>query len=173
VYPASQVVSVCFLIFFSIFFSLIFSLDIMSRLCALMASWNCVSSAHNTLSATLATYQNQVSKFAKELLILQKYFSHNPDYWVSSGLIDSTMSWDALFEAACFACNPKTSLSSQAAIARLFDAHSARALSFLILVVTFLIHSHLTSDRHKSFKTCSLFIIVIFQKYDNYVIYFS
>jgi len=52
----------------------------MSRLRTLMASWNCVSSAHDTLSATLATYQNQVSEFAKELLVSQEYFSHDPDY---------------------------------------------------------------------------------------------
>ena len=95
-----------------------------------MAFWNCVSSAHNTLSATLATYQNQVSEFAEELLISQEYFSHDPDYWVSSGLVDSTMSWDALFKAACSACDPKTGLSSQAAAARLFDAHFAFVRSF-------------------------------------------
>jgi len=89
---ASQAVSIHFLIFFSIFFSLIFFLDIMSRLCALMASWNCISSAHDTLSATLATYQNQVSEFAEELLVSQEYFSHDPDYWVFSGLVDSTAS---------------------------------------------------------------------------------
>jgi len=41
------------------------------------------------------------------------------------------------------------------------SAHSARALPFLISVVTFLIHSHLTSDMRKSFKTCSLFTINI------------
>jgi len=41
------------------------------------------------------------------------------------------------------------------------SAHSARALPFLILVVTFLIHSHLMSNMHKSFKTCSLFAIGI------------
>ena len=95
----------------------------MSCLCALMASWNCVSSAHNTLSAILATYQNQVSEFAKELLVSQEYFSHDPDYWVSSSLVNSTASQDTLFKAACSACDPKTSLSSQAAAARLFDAH--------------------------------------------------
>jgi len=116
--------------FFSIFFPLIFSLDIMFRLCALMASWNCISSAHNTLSATLATYQNQVSEFAKELLILQEYFSHDPNYWVSSGLVDSTVSQDTLFEATCSACNPKTGLSSQAAAARLFNAHFTFVHSF-------------------------------------------
>jgi len=126
--PASQAVSIHFLIFFSIFFFLIFSLDIISHLRALMASWNCVSSAHDTLSATLATYQNQVFEFAEKLLISQEYFSYDPNYWVSSGLVDSTESWDALFEAACSACNPKASLSSQAAATRLFNAHSIRAL---------------------------------------------
>jgi len=95
-----------------------------------MASWNCISSAHNTLSTTLATYQNQVFEFAKELLVSQEYFSHDPDYWVSSGLVDSTESWDALFKAAYSACNPKTSLFSQAAAARLFDAHFAFVCSF-------------------------------------------
>ena len=90
-----------------------------------MASWNCVSSAYNTLSATLATYQNQVSEFAEELFISQEYFSHDPDYWISSGLVDSTMSWDALFKAARSTCNPKTSLSSQVAAVRLFNAHFA------------------------------------------------
>jgi len=89
---ASQAVSIYFFIFFFIFFSLIFFLDIMSCLYTLMASWNCVSSAYNTLSAILATYQNQVSEFAEELLISQEYFSHDPDYWVSSGLVDSTVS---------------------------------------------------------------------------------
>ena len=80
-YLALQAVSVCFLIFFFfIFFSLIFFLDIMSRLWALMASWNCISSAHNTLSATLATCQNQVSEFAEELFVSQEYFSYDPDY---------------------------------------------------------------------------------------------
>jgi len=41
------------------------------------------------------------------------------------------------------------------------SAHSARTLPFLISVVTFLIHSYLTSDMRKSFKTCSLFAIGI------------
>jgi len=95
-----------------------------------MASLNCVSSAHNTLSATLATYQNQVSEFAKELLVLQEYFSYDPNYWVSSGLVDSTVSQDALFKAAPSACHPKTGLSSQAVAARLFDAHFAFICSF-------------------------------------------
>ena len=102
----------------------------MSCLCAFMASWKCVSFAHNTLSTTLATYQNQVSEFAEELLILQEYFSHDPDYWVSSGLVDSTVSWDALFKAACSACNLKTGLSSQAATVRLFDTHFVFVCSF-------------------------------------------
>ena len=102
----------------------------MSCLHALMASWNCISSAHDTLSATLATYQNQVSEFAKELLVSQEYFSHDPDYWVSSGLVDSTVSRDALFKAAHFACNPKTGLSSQAATVRLFDAYFIFVCSF-------------------------------------------
>jgi len=62
----------------------------MSRLHALMAY--CISSAHNTFSATLATYQNQVSEFAKELFVSQEYFSHDPNYWVSSSLVDSTTS---------------------------------------------------------------------------------
>ena len=84
----------------------------MSHLHALMASWNCVSSVYNTLSTTLATYQNQVSEFAKELLVLQEYFSHDPNCWVSSGLVDSTKSHNALFEAACSACKSKTGLSS-------------------------------------------------------------
>jgi len=129
-YPASQAVSICFLIFFFVFFSLILFLDIMPYLCALMASWDCISSAHDTLSATLVTYQNQVSEFAEELLVLQEYFSHDPDYWVSSGLVDSTMSWDALFKATHSVCDPKTGLSSQAAVARLFDAHFAFVHSF-------------------------------------------
>jgi len=90
-----------------------------------MASWNCVSSAHNTLSATLATYQNQVSEFAKELLVSQEYFSHDPNYWVFSGLVDSSESQDTLFKAARSACDPKTGLSSQAATARLSNAHLA------------------------------------------------
>jgi len=89
----------------------------MSRLRTLMAFWNCVSSAHDTLSATLTTYQNQVSEFAEKLLVLQEYFSHDPDYWVSSGLVDSTESRGALFAAAQSACDPRTGLSSQAAAA--------------------------------------------------------
>jgi len=84
----------------------------MSRLRALMASWNCVSSAYDTLSATLTTYQNQVSGFAEELLVSQEYFSHDPDYWVSSGLVDSTKSRNALFAAAQSVCNPRTGLFS-------------------------------------------------------------
>jgi len=115
---------------FCLFLFLIFSLDIMSHLRALMASWNCVSSAHDTLSATLAAYQNQVSEFAEELLVLQEYFSHDPDYWVSSGLVNSTESRDALFAAAQSACNPRTRLSSQAATVRLFDAYFAFVRSF-------------------------------------------
>ena len=95
-----------------------------------MASQNCVSSAHNTLSATLATYQNQVFEFAEELLVSQEYFSYDPDYWVSSGLVNSTKSQDALFKAAYSACDSKTSLSSQAAVIKLFDAHFAFIRSF-------------------------------------------
>ena len=79
--PVLQAVSVCLFLFVSIFFPfLILSLDIMSRLRTLMAFWNCVSSAHDTLSATLTTYQNQVSEFAEKLLVLQEYFSYDPDY---------------------------------------------------------------------------------------------
>ena len=125
--PYTYVSSSLFPSFFSF---LILSLDIMSHLRALMASWNCVSSAHNTLSATLATYQNQVSEFAKELLVSQEYFSHDPDYWVSSSLVDSTKSRDALFAAAQSACDPRTGLSSQAAAAQLFDAHFTFVCSF-------------------------------------------
>ena len=102
----------------------------MSYLYTLMASWNCVSSTYNTLSAILATYQNQVSEFAEELLISQEYFSHDPDYWVSSSLVDSTVSQDALFKATRSACDPKTGLSSQAAAIRLFDAYFAFVCSF-------------------------------------------
>jgi len=71
-----------------------------------------------------------VSEFAKELLVSQEYFSHDPNYWVSSDLVDSTESWDALFEAAPSACNPKTGFSSQAATARLFDTHFMFVCSF-------------------------------------------
>jgi len=102
-----------------------------------------------------------VSEFAEELLILQKYFSHDPDYWVSSGLVDSTESRDALFAATQSACDPRTGLSSQAAAARLFDAHFVRALLFLISVVTFPIHSHLTSGMRKFSKTCKTSAIAI------------
>ena len=122
---------------------------------------------HPRCSLTLATYQNQVSEFAKELLVLQEYFSHDPNYWVSSGLVDSTAFWDALFEAACSACNPrlvsylKLLLQDSSILILLLSTHSARVLPFLISVVTFLIHSHLTSDMCKSLKTCSLFAIGI------------
>ena len=133
----------------------------MSRLRALMASWNCVSSAHDTLSATLTTYQNQVSGFAEELLVSQEYFSHDPDYWISSGLVDSTESRDALFAAAQSACNPRTGLFSQAAATRLFDAYFARALPFLISVVTFPIPSLLTSGMRKFSKICKTSAIAI------------
>ena len=102
----------------------------MSRLWALMASWNCISSAHNTLSATLATCQNQVSEFAEELFVSQEYFSYDPDYQVSSGFVNSTTSWDTFFKAAHSACNPKTSLSSQATTMRLFNAYFAFVRSF-------------------------------------------
>jgi len=64
-----------------------------------------------------------VSEFAEELLVSQKYFSYDPNYWVFSGLVDSTESRDALFAAAQSACNPRTRLFSQAAATRLFDAH--------------------------------------------------
>ena len=102
-----------------------------------------------------------MSEFAEELLILKEYFSHDPDYWVSSGLVDSTESRDALFAATQSACDPRTGLSSQAAAARLFDAHFVRALLFLISVVTFPIHSHLTSSMCKFSKTCKTSAIAI------------
>jgi len=41
------------------------------------------------------------------------------------------------------------------------SAHSARALPFLISVVTFLIHSHLTSNMHKFSRTCKTSMITI------------
>ena len=71
-----------------------------------------------------------MSEFAEELLVLQEYFSYDPDYWVSSGLVDSTESRDALFAAAQSACDPRTGLSSQAAAARLFNAYFAFVCSF-------------------------------------------
>ena len=108
-----------------------------------------------------------MSEFAEELLVSQEYFSYDPDYWVSSGLVDSTESRDALFAAAQSACNPRTGLSSQAAAARLFDAHShlsahfMRALPFLISVVTFPILSHLMSSMRKFSKIYTISAIAI------------
>jgi len=40
------------------------------------------------------------------------------------------VSWDALFKAVCSACDPKTGLLSQIAIARLFNAYFAFVHSF-------------------------------------------
>ena len=55
----------------------------------------------------------------------------------------------------------KLSLQGSLILISHLSAHSARALPFLISVVTFLIHSHLTSNMHKFFKTFSLFAIGI------------
>ena len=36
----------------------------------------------------LSHYQVQVSEFAKELLVAQEYYKHDPDFWVNSRLVE-------------------------------------------------------------------------------------
>ena len=67
---------------------------IMSCLCNIVATWTSVTIARRAVNATLSHYQVQVSKFAKELLVTQEYYKHDPNF---NGL-SATKSAQQLYE---------------------------------------------------------------------------
>jgi len=106
-----------------VYFSSFFLLDIVSCLWNLVAAWNCISVAHNSLEAILASYHNQVSKFVEELLIARFYFEGHTNYWVDSGLVSNSKAKTSIFKAAEAACNLKKGLSLQDTASTLFHSY--------------------------------------------------
>ena len=89
----------------------------------MVSAWNCVSVAHDSLEASLASYHSQVSELAEELLVAHSYFESNPNYWVDSGLVSDSAAETRVFEAAESACSLQEGLSPQDATSKLFHAH--------------------------------------------------
>ena len=77
-----------------------------------------------TVNATLSYYQVQVSKFAKELLVTQEYYKHNPNFWVNSGLVKHQEMEELVFEAARVAYSNFDGLSATESAQQLYKAHS-------------------------------------------------
>jgi len=46
----------------------------------------------------LSYYQVQMSKFAKELLVAQEYYKHDPNFWVNSRLVEHWEIKELVFE---------------------------------------------------------------------------
>ena len=72
----------------------------MSCLCNIAAMWTFVTIARRAIDATLFYYYAQVSEFAKELLVAQEHYKHNPNFWINSGLIEHQEMKKAIFEVA-------------------------------------------------------------------------
>ena len=96
----------------------------------MVSAWNCVSVAHDSLEASLASYHSQVSELAEELLVARSYFENDPDYWVGSGLVSDSAAETRVFKAAEAACSLQESLSPQDAASKLFHAHLAFVQTF-------------------------------------------
>jgi len=96
----------------------------------LVSAWNCVSVAHDSLEASLASYHSQVSELAEELLVARFYFESNPNYWVDSDLISDSAAKIRVFKAAKAACSLQEGLSPQDAVSKLFHAHLAFVQTF-------------------------------------------
>jgi len=80
--------------------------------------------ACRTIDTALSHYQAQVSEFAKELLVIQEYYKHNPDFWVNSGLVEHQEMEKSVFEAAQAASSNFNGLSATKSAQQLYKAHS-------------------------------------------------
>jgi len=65
-----------------------------------------------------------MSEFAKELLVAQKYYKHNPDFWVNSSLVKHQEIEKPVFEAAWVASSNFDGLSTTESAQQLYEAHS-------------------------------------------------
>ena len=101
-----------------------FFIDIMSHLRNITAMWMSVTIAHHTVNATLSYYQVQVSEFAKELLMAQEYYKHDPNFWVHSGLVKHKKIEDAVFKATQVTSSNFNRLSTSETTQQLYKAHS-------------------------------------------------
>ena len=77
-----------------------------------------------TIDTTLSHYQAQVSEFAKELLVTQEYYKHDPDFWVNSGLVKHQEMEESIFAAAQAASSNFDGLSATESAQQLYEAHS-------------------------------------------------
>jgi len=96
----------------------------------LVSAWNCISVAHDSLEASLASYHSQVSELAEELLVAHSYFESNSNYWVNSGLVSDSAAKTRVFEAAESTCSLQEGLSPQDATSKLFHAYLAFVQTF-------------------------------------------
>ena len=90
--------------------------------------------ARRTVDAVLSHYQAQVSEFAKDLLVAQEYYKHDPDFWVNSGLAEHQEIEKLVFEAAWAASSNFDRLSATKSAQQLYKVHSD-LLSFLSLAL--------------------------------------
>ena len=65
-----------------------------------------------------------MSEFAKELLVAQEYYKHDPDFWVHSGLIEHQEMEKSVFEAAWATSSNFDRLSATKSVQQLYEAHS-------------------------------------------------
>ena len=96
----------------------------MSRLHNIATMWTSITMARQTVNAALSYYQAQVSEFAKELLVVQEYYKHNPDFWVNSGLIEHQKMEESVFEATRATSSNFDRLPATESTQQLYKAHS-------------------------------------------------
>ena len=87
----------------------------MSRLYNITAMWMFITMACRAIDTTLSHYQVQVSEFAKELLVAQEHYKHDPNFWVNSSLVEHQEIEEAVFKAAHVASSNFDGLSASEA----------------------------------------------------------
>ncbi|KAJ3575702.1 hypothetical protein NP233_g929 [Leucocoprinus birnbaumii] len=92
--------------------SLVSNSHVLSRLRHIVTEWDEVHFAKATLDRALSRWQHSVSEFAEELIIADKYFAADPDFWVSIGLASDQAAADKMLQAACDALNVPEGTSS-------------------------------------------------------------
>ena len=96
--------------------------------------WMSVTMVRQTVDAALSHYQAQVSEFAKELLITQEYYKHDPDFWVNSSLVEHQKMEKSVFEAAQAASSNFDGLFATESAQQLYEVYS-NLLSLLSLAL--------------------------------------
>jgi len=83
-----------------------------------MASASC-----QVYDSIISQFQVLVSEFAEELLVAERYYEDDPDFWVGSGLIKDADSQQAVFNACRRTTSNFKGVSSSDAAKQLFEVH--------------------------------------------------